>query len=971
MDRRVSDLIQVLAGGKTSRVCPVREVGKNRIPHDGGMKLVEATVQTKRGMNVVIGLAVVPESPRRFRDRWIVGQKGPAVAHRSQILSGIKAGRGDLAHRSGHDSIGGSADTLRAILNNDQSEIGFETTELPHRKGEAVKVDRQQKTDGAVLFQSRATLLEIDAAEMIHINKEGEASSSNDRESCRESGQRSRQHLVAWLKSEATQTDLQRVEAVPGSDCLGHAPEFRQVFLKRFNFRAQNEPAACAHTVNRAEGLPLHLFPLPLKIILKNHSVSCLRRSIRSRPTRCQFLTPGGSQTFCGWHSAGPLLNARSDMKNQWDPAEAAKCKSDLDLRVYSSRLLGRDDTLVLHGGGNTSVKVRERNVVGEEEEILYIKGSGWDLETIEAHGFAPVRMAHLSKLAQLESLSDSQMVNELAANVTRAGAPAPSVETILHAVVPHKFVDHTHADALLAITNTDDGEARIREIYGNEVIIVPYVMPGFELARACAKKIQTELRPATIGMVLLQHGIFSFGATAEESYARMISLVERAEDYLREKGAWELPQKGSIGSTGPIRVQLAALREKIARSAGFPVIVSTDSNPKSFAFARANKVGEISQRGPATPDHIIRTKRLPMLGRDVNEYAAAYREYFARNAPQAKETKTMLDPAPRVVLDPEFGLGTVGRSARESAIARDLYSHTMDVIGRAEALGGYRALSEEELFQFEYWDLEQAKLRRAGAWPMFAGEIACVTGAASGIGKACVEALLKRGAAVAGLDVDSRVTTGVGQRSDYLGVQCDVTSREAVEDALERAVRAFGGLDMLILNAGIFPAGTAIHSLDDGEWRRVFAVNLDANLALMRECYPLLKLAPRGGRVVVIGSKNVAAPGPGAAAYSASKSALTQLARIAALEWGAVGIRVNTLHPNAVFDTGIWTDEVLKGRAASYGMSVEEYKRNNVLKTEVRSSDVGELAAELCGPVFRKTTGAQIPIDGGNERVI
>lgn len=657
-------------------------------------------------------------------------------------------------------------------------------------------------------------------------------------------------------------------------------------------------------------------------------------------------------------------------MKNLWDAAEAAKCKSDLELRVYTSRLLGRDDTLVLHGGGNTSVKVRERNVIGEEEEILYVKGSGWDLATIETHGFTPVRMAQLLRLAQLESLSDPQMVNELAAQVTRAGAPAPSVETILHAVIPHKFVDHTHADAVLAITNTDDGEARLRELYGDDVIIVPYVMPGFELARVCALRIQAELKPSTLGMVLLKHGIFSFGATAEESYARMISLVDRAEDYLKQRGAWELPI-GPIGRIGPIRTQLAALRKQIAESAGFPVIVSTDSNPKSRGFAQANNVREISQRGPATPDHILRTKRLPMLGRDAAEYAAAYREYFARNGPRAKETKTMLDPAPRVVLDPEFGLTTVGRSAKEAAIARDLYAHTIDVIGRAEALGGYRALSEEELFEFEYWDLEQAKLRRAGAPPVFAGEIACVTGAASGIGKACVESLLKRGAAVVGLDIDAGVIASAKQRPDYLGLQCDVTSEDAISAALESAVRAFGGLDMLILNAGIFPATTPIESLDSVEWRRVFAVNLDANLTLMRESYPLLKLAPRGGRVVVIGSKNVAAPGPGAAAYSASKAALTQLARVAALEWGAAGVRVNTLHPNAVFDTGIWTDDVLKARAASYGMSVEEYKRNNVLKTEVRSSDVGELAAELCGPVFAKTTGAQIPIDGGNERVI
>jgi rhamnose utilization protein RhaD (predicted bifunctional aldolase and dehydrogenase)/NAD(P)-dependent dehydrogenase (short-subunit alcohol dehydrogenase family) len=666
----------------------------------------------------------------------------------------------------------------------------------------------------------------------------------------------------------------------------------------------------------------------------------------------------GNSPRRCSMHGR---------MKNLWDPAEAAKCSSDLELRVYTSRLLGRDDTLVLHGGGNTSVKVRETNVAGEEEEILYVKGSGWDLETIEAAGFAPVRMAHLLKLAQLETLSDPQMVNELAANVTRAGAPPPSVETILHAVIPHKFVDHTHADALLAITNTDAGEARVREIYAEDVLVVPYVMPGFELARVCAQAIRTQLKPGTLGMVLLQHGLFSFGATAEESYTRMISLVDRAEAYLKKQGAWEMAppnDRGPIGRIGPI---LAGLRRQIAQAAGSPIILTTTSDPKTIAFARASNVAEISQRGPATPDHILRTKRLPMLGRDVDQYAAAYREYFARNAPAAREPKTMLDPAPRVILDPEFGLTSVGRSAKEAAIARDLYSHTIDVITRAEALGGYRALSEDQLFEFEYWDLEQAKLRRAGKPPVFAGEVACVTGAASGIGKACVDALLKRGAAVVGLDVAQQTE----ERPDYLALKCDVTCEEAIADALETTARRFGGLDVLILNAGIFPAGTPIASLDSTEWRRVFAVNLDANLVLMRRCHSFLKLAPRGGRVVVIGSKNVAAPGPGAAAYSASKAALTQLARVAALEWGADGIRVNTLHPNAVFDTGIWTDEVIRARAASYGLSVEEYKCNNVLKTEVRSADVGELAAEMCGPAFAKTTGAQIPIDGGNERVI
>ena len=659
-------------------------------------------------------------------------------------------------------------------------------------------------------------------------------------------------------------------------------------------------------------------------------------------------------------------------MKSLWNDADATRCRSDLDLRIYTSRLLGRDSTLVLHGGGNTSVKVRERGLFGEEEDILYVKGSGWDLETIEAPGFVPVRMAHLLKLARLEALSDPQMMNELATQVTRAGAPAPSVEAILHAILPYRFVDHTHADALLAITNTPDGEHRAREIYGKDTVIIPYVMPGFDLARQCARQFAAEARADTIGMVLMNHGVFSFGSTAREAYERMITLVARAEAYLARERAWDLPQpKPTDGATVALRRELARLRREISACAGFPVVLATHAAPPYLAFARRRDVARLSQQGPATPDHVIRTKRVPMLGRDVGAYAAAYREYFNRHAPAAKEPKTMLDPAPRVILDPEYGLGCVGRTAKDARIVHDLYAHTIDVILRATALGGYRALPERDIFDVEYWDLEQAKLKKAGAPPVFAGEVALVTGAASGIGRACVEALLKRGAAVIGLDINADGMRLMDGRADFLGLKCDVTSEREVVAALEAGARAFGGLDMLVLNAGVFPGGRRIEALDAAEWRRVMGINLDANLALMRECHPLLKLAPNGGRVVIIGSKNVPAPGPGAAAYSASKAALTQLARVAALEWGADRIRVNTLHPNAVFDTAAWTDEVLSARAGHYGISVDEYRKGNVLKVEVKSRDVAELAAELCGPLFAKTTGAQVPVDGGNDRVI
>ena len=649
-------------------------------------------------------------------------------------------------------------------------------------------------------------------------------------------------------------------------------------------------------------------------------------------------------------------------MQSLWNDDEAAGYEGDLGLRVYTSRLLGRDKSLVLHGGGNTSVKIRESDLFGEEEDILYVKGSGWDLETIEAAGFSPVRLRPVVRLAGLAALSDPQMVNELVTHMTRASAPVPSVETILHAALPFKYVDHTHADAVVTVTNSPGGEARVREIYGSSVVVIPYVMPGFDLARLCAERFAAEAGPETVGMVLLNHGIFSFAETARESYERMIRLVDLAELYLESQGAWKLGPYD--GSSNLVPSDIAKLRRDISKAAGAPMVLVSRCDARSLSFARRDDIGILSQQGPATPDHVIRTKATPMLGRDVDAFARSYKGYFESHQVPGK---TMLDPAPRVILDPELGLVTAGRTAKDAAIACEIYEHTMDILERAGLLGGWRALSSRDLFDMEYWDLEQAKLKKGGKPPALTGEVALVTGAASGIGLACVESLLARGAAVVGLDLKPVPL----DRPGFRGVVCDVAREPDVCSAVAAAVESFGGLDMLVLNAGIFPESRKIAELPLEEWRRTMSINLDANVVLMRESHPLLALAPRGGRVVVIGSKNVPAPGPAAAAYSASKSALTQLARVAALEWGRDGIRVNVIHPNAVFDTGVWTEEVLASRAAAYGMDVESYKKNNVLRTEVASRDVAELAAELCGPLFGKTTGAQIPVDGGNERVI
>ena len=656
-------------------------------------------------------------------------------------------------------------------------------------------------------------------------------------------------------------------------------------------------------------------------------------------------------------------------MESLWRDEEARQCKDDLALRVYTSRLLGSDKSLVLHGGGNTSVKIEEKNIFGEFETILYVKGSGWDLETIETPGFSPVRLEHVLKLAKLPALSDQLIVNELTTHMLRASAPAPSIETILHGCLPYRFVDHTHADAVLAVSNTAVGETRVREIYGDRCVVIPYLMPGFDLARYCAEAFAREKTPATIGVVLLKHGIVSFGESARESYERMIELVTRAEEYLKARGAQASAAQAPALPWVDASSQ-ALLRQRISTLAGVPMLMRTVTDARTIAYAEHADCARFSQLGPITPDHIIRTKRVPMLGVDVEAYAAAYRGYFAANEPGARERKTILDPAPRVVLDPGFGMAALGCSAKDTLVVAELYEHSMDVIRAAEALGGYRPLDEAELFAVEYWDLEQAKLKKSGKPPVFSGEVALVTGAASGIGKAAVTSLLARGAAVLGLDINASVES-LYQRADYLGLVCDLTDAARVREAIDQAVLRFGGLDMAVLNAGIFGESHRIAELGDAEWRRVMAINVDANLAMLRLIHPYLKLAPRGGRVAVIGSKHVPAPGPGAAAYSASKAALNQLVRVAALEWGAEGIRINSLHPNAVFDTGLWTDEVLAQRAKHYGISIQQYKTRNVMKVEISSHDVAELAAELCGPLFAKTTAAQIPVDGGDDRVI
>jgi rhamnose utilization protein RhaD (predicted bifunctional aldolase and dehydrogenase)/NAD(P)-dependent dehydrogenase (short-subunit alcohol dehydrogenase family) len=660
-------------------------------------------------------------------------------------------------------------------------------------------------------------------------------------------------------------------------------------------------------------------------------------------------------------------------VRSLWVDTEARACGTDpLALRVYTSRLIGREPSLVLQGGGNTSLKHRAPDLFGEETDVLFVKGSGWDLATIERGGFVPLRLNSVRRMAEMPTLTDSKMMAMLRSLSLDPAAPAPSVEAILHAVVPFAFVDHTHADAVVTITNTPRGMQRVGEIYGNRIFIVPYVMPGFMLAREVAAMTRDIDWAEVEGIILMNHGVFTFGEDARSSYERMIQIVSEAEDYLDVQA----PPPGDYAS-GTEEGQaadpraLAKVRRAVSRAAGFPLLARLDAGAPAAAFSSRADVAELSGKGPLTPDHVIRTKRTALvLGDDaeaaVDRYARAYRDYFARNT---DGRLTSLDPAPRWAVWPGRGTIAFGRSQADVAAVADIVAHTIPAIERAELLGGWTTLPEDDIFDVEYWELEQAKLARAGAPAEYSGRVALVTGAASGIGRACVEAFLARGACIVALDRNDAVASMFGDPR-VAAFTCDVTDAVAVEFAVEHAVRRFGGIDAVVSNAGIFPASARIAELSTEAWQKSLAVNLDAHRIVLQQTIPYLE-SGIDPAVVIVGSKNVPAPGKGAAAYSVAKAGLTQLARVAALELAGVGIRVNVLHPNDVFDTGLWSPEVLEARAREHGMDVDAYRRRNLLKVEVKSADVAALAVALAGRLFARTTGAQIPVDGGNDRVV
>jgi rhamnose utilization protein RhaD (predicted bifunctional aldolase and dehydrogenase)/NAD(P)-dependent dehydrogenase (short-subunit alcohol dehydrogenase family) len=656
-------------------------------------------------------------------------------------------------------------------------------------------------------------------------------------------------------------------------------------------------------------------------------------------------------------------------MQNLWDAKKTKHFRKDpLQMRLYTARLLGHETDLVLHGGGNCSVKITAPDAFGDTKKMLYVKGSGCDLKTLAQKDLSLLVLETLHRIAAIPNLTDAELVRLQLGAMVDPTAPSPSIETVLHALIPFNFVDHTHADAVLALTNTPSGIDLIKKVYGKQVLVVPYVHPGFALAKKVAALTADIEWSAIAGIILMKHGIFTFGDDARQSYERMIELVSMAEDHLSAQGAFSY--KTQNRSQEDLKT-LSLIRGQVSRLIKRPMLAKCDYSENACGFANFENVAEIATRGPLTADHLIRTKPFPAILNDdlaqaVNDFGARYEAYFKRHA---TDGQPMLDTAPCWAVWPDHGLISFGQTPNEVTIVSDIVRHTAKTIQASEAFGGWSPLDEGALFDMEYWSLQQAKLNPVEPASDFKGQIALVTGAASGIGQACAKMLYAKGAAVVGIDINPDVKKLLG-RPGLKGICCDLTDTEAVQEAVAETVRLFGGLDILVSNAGLFPDSCRIEDLDGAAWDRSMEINLTSHQHLLKSCIPYMKNGWEAS-VVFVASKNVPAPGPGAAAYSVAKAGLTQLARVAALELGCDGIRVNVIHPNAVYDTALWTPEVLASRACQYECTIDEYKTNNCLKTEVTSADVAELVCALAGPGFAKTTGAQIPIDGGNDRVI
>ncbi|HEU4579064.1 MAG TPA: bifunctional aldolase/short-chain dehydrogenase [Polyangiaceae bacterium] len=685
-------------------------------------------------------------------------------------------------------------------------------------------------------------------------------------------------------------------------------------------------------------------------------------------------------------------------MASLYDANEAERYRTDYaafgpDLadRVYTSRLLGRDPALVLHGGGNTSVKSRSREVDGKSIDVLWVKGSGWDLGSIEPRGFSHCRLEPLRAYCGLPSLTDEAMVSALRSQMLDPSGPTPSVEALLHAHLPGKFIDHTHADAVLALVDQPDGARRARELWGDRASLLPYVAPGFVLAQRVAELGLNEASPPLL--ILEKHGIFSWGQTARESYERMIAAVAEAEDYLRRE---RRRAHVSIAPAAPEarrsrRLELEPLlRGALARrDGGRRFILEWRDSPAVLDFLGSHDAAAVAARGCITPDHSIRTKPFPAwldgaapgaalhsealrerVDAALDRFARDYSEYFAAHAGRHPEPLTRLDLLPRVVAVPGLGFAGLGRNIAQARIAADLYEHTVDVMARAESVGSYQPVALADLFDVEYWSLEQAKLGARSAEAALASQIAVVTGAASGIGLATSTHFLALGAHVLLVDRDgealARAHAGLARRygAAVRAYTADLTDPAAARAALQEAALAFGGLDIVVSNAGNAPSG-ALHDAEGVQrLRQSLDVNLLSHQYVAQSAAEIFLQQGSGGCLCFNASKSAFNPGPMFGPYAVAKSALVALMKQYAIDLAPFGVRANAVNADRV-RTGLFSPELLEARARARGTTTDAYFSANLLGRETQAEDVAQAFAYLA--TARATTGAVLPVDGGN----
>jgi len=657
---------------------------------------------------------------------------------------------------------------------------------------------------------------------------------------------------------------------------------------------------------------------------------------------------------------------------------------TDVALRVYTTRLLGQDPALVLHGGGNTSVKTVVADLGGQDTEVLSVKGTGWDMGSMEPAGMPAVRLAPLLALRARAELADEEMVRFQRANLIDPMAPNPSVETLLHAFVPHKFVDHTHSVAILSLTDQPDGEKICAELYDGRMGIVPYIMPGFALAKKSAEVF--EAAPRAEGLILHKHGIFTFGASAREAYERMIEMVALAEARLRRarKAVFvtaQLPQTcAPLASVAPILRGACSLADPRHEGAWRRLILEFRSNDAIRNFVDGADVARYARAGVVTPDHTIRTKNWPLVlappeggepdefkrqaAAAVAQFIAHYKAYFARNNARAGGVKQMLDPLPRVALVPGLGLFGLGRAKKDARIAADLAEAAIATITDAEAIGRFESIGEADMFDVEYWSLEQAKLGSAKELPL-AGQIAAVTGAGGAIGAATAKAFAAAGAEVALLDVDEGAARAAAAAigGAALAVACDVTDAASVRAAFDRVAEAFGGVDIAVSNAGAAWQGR-IGAVDEAILRQSFELNFYGHQRVAQNAVRIMLAQGTGGCLLFNVSKQAVNPGPNFGPYGVAKAATLFLVRQYALDYGADGIRANAVNADRI-RSGILTDEMIAQRAQARGLSEKDYMSGNLLGREVMAEDVAQ--AFVAQALALKTTADVTTVDGGN----